>query len=73
MLGIQHLDAVFSLLLLLGFVIGSYFAPVIVALARDHRQKLAIFILNLFLGWTILGWVGALVWSATSDVKGATR
>ena len=30
------------------------------------RLRLAIFVLNLFLGWTLLGWVGALVWAATA-------
>lgn len=43
--------------------LGIYFLPFIVALMRDNKQKLAIFFLNLFLGWTLLGWVGALVWA----------
>jgi Superinfection immunity protein len=36
----------------LRLVLGIYFAPLIVALIREHRQKLAIGILNLFGGWT---------------------
>lgn len=46
-------------------LIVPYFAPAIVAFARGHHQKWAIFALDLFLGWTFLGWVGALVWSLT--------
>lgn len=46
-----------------------YFIPAIVAGCRYHRQTMAIFVLNLFLGWTLVGWVGALVWACTSDVK----
>lgn len=42
-----------------------YFLPSMVAMARGHENKLAIVILNLLLGWTFLGWVGALVWSLT--------
>jgi hypothetical protein len=34
-----------------------YFVPWIVAARRHHRQKLAIGMLNLFGGWTIVGWV----------------
>lgn len=40
-----------------------YFLPLFVSLSRRHPSKWAIGALNLFLGWTLLGWVGALVWS----------
>ena len=42
-----------------------YFVPSIVAFRhkRRHHQAPAILALNLFLGWTLLGWVGALVWA----------
>jgi len=40
-----------------------YFLPATIASSRKHRQVAAIFILNLFLGWTVLGWIVALVWS----------
>jgi Superinfection immunity protein len=43
-----------------------YFLPSIIAAARHHRNATAIFVLNLLLGWTFLGWVAALVWSLTS-------
>ena len=42
---------------------GIYFLPAIMAFHRNHHNKLAILVLNLFLGWTFLGWVGALIWS----------
>jgi hypothetical protein len=43
----------------LGLIV--YFIPSLVA--RGRNRAAAIFILNLFLGWTVLGWVGALVWA----------
>jgi hypothetical protein len=43
--------------------IGIYFFPSFVAYSRQHLQKVSIFVLNLSLGWTIVGWVGALVWA----------
>ena len=45
-----------------------YGVPTIIAYNRDHHNQIAIFVLNLLLGWTFLGWVIALVWacSATS-------
>ena len=40
-----------------------YFIPVSIAIMRDHHNTLGVFVVNLFLGWTFLGWVAALVWS----------
>jgi ABC-type transport system involved in cytochrome c biogenesis permease component len=42
-----------------------YFVPSIIAFVRHHHNQWAIFALNLLLGWTLLGWIGALVWSLT--------
>ncbi|MFA5346029.1 MAG: superinfection immunity protein [Candidatus Omnitrophota bacterium] len=50
-------------LILLTLVLVIYFLPALIAILRHHKNKLAIFLLNLFLGWTILGWVSSLVWS----------
>lgn len=47
------------------FAIFFYFLPTYFANARQHQSKTAIFIVNLFLGWTLIGWVGALAWSFT--------
>lgn len=52
------------LLLLTIFVV--YFVPGLVAWYRKHQNENAIVALNLLLGWTLLGWVAALVWSLTS-------
>ena len=48
--------------------IGVYFLPTIVA--GRHRNGGAIFILNLLLGWTFIGWVVALVWAFTKPREG---
>jgi len=44
-------------------VIVLYFLPTLVAVLRNHKNKFAVFLLNLLLGWTGLGWIGALIWS----------
>jgi hypothetical protein len=50
---------------IIGFIVSLaiYFLPTIIAAVRHHRNTLAIFLVNFFLGWTFLGWIGALVWS----------
>jgi len=50
-----------------------YFLPAIIALAKSKRDLWAIFLLNLFLGWTMIGWVVALVWAAKHDAPGVAR
>jgi hypothetical protein len=42
--------------------------PTIVAISRKHNSALGIFILNTFLGMTIIGWIVALVWACGSNV-----
>jgi len=55
----------------LGFVF--YFLPTILAFARNKRDTAAILLLNLFLGWTMIGWVVALVWAVKTDVPAVVR
>jgi len=44
-----------------------YFFPALVG--RHKRNASAILVLNLFLGWTFVGWVVALVWAFTVEEK----
>ena len=43
-----------------------YFLPTIIAMMNKAKYVPGIFIINLFLGWTVLGWIGALVWAVSS-------
>jgi hypothetical protein len=57
--------------MILAVIFASYFVPFIIALSRDLKNKGSIFVLNLFFGWTLIGWVGALCWSiaGTAEIK----
>jgi ABC-type transport system involved in cytochrome c biogenesis permease component len=49
------------------FISGlAYVVPTILAWYRSHHNTLAIGALNLLLGWTVIGWIGALIWALTS-------
>jgi hypothetical protein len=50
-----------------------YFAPTLVAAKREHHNTGAIAALNILLGWTILGWIAALIWSLTSPPPQTSR
>lgn len=51
------------------FVVGAYFTPAIIAFKRKHQNALAIFWLNLFSGWTVIGWIASIIWSGTAVMK----
>jgi hypothetical protein len=42
------------------------FLPTLIALLRGHHNAFAIFLTNLLLGWTVIGWLIALIWSTTA-------
>ncbi len=46
-----------------------HFLPTIIAALRNSRNVVGIFLLNLFLGWTVIGWIVALIWALRSDPK----
>lgn len=48
-----------------------YFAPAMIAFAREHENRVSILLLNIFLAWTGVGWVVALIWCFTRNTKSA--
>jgi hypothetical protein len=58
------LEAGIVITLIIAFEI--YFFPSTISFNRDLPNRFAILALNLFLGWTLLGWVVCLVWSLTA-------
>lgn len=60
---------VLVVVLLLAAAVGAvvYFLPTIIAFKRGKRNRGAILALNLFLGWSLLGWVVSLVWALSVD------
>lgn len=53
---------------LIGLGLLVYMLPTVVASTRWHKNAGPIMLVNLFLGWTVLGWFVALIWSTTSHV-----
>jgi hypothetical protein len=62
-----NMHLLFALLLLPFGAI--HFLPTIIAALRGSRHVVAIFLLNLFLSWTVVGWIVALVWAITSEPR----
>lgn len=47
-------------------LLAMYFTPTIIAVLRKHRQTGPIAAVNILLGWTVIGWIGAFIWSLMS-------
>lgn len=47
--------------------LAVFFLPTLIALVRDHHNKVAIIVTNLLLGWTGVVWLVALIWSFTNQ------
>jgi hypothetical protein len=48
------------------FGVALYFLPAIIAAARHTHNATGILLLNLFLGWTLVGWFVALLMAICS-------
>ena len=44
-----------------------YFIPFIIAVFKRNNNKKDVLLLNMFGGWTVLGWLLALVWAIKSN------
>ncbi|HEY1688798.1 MAG TPA: superinfection immunity protein [Solirubrobacteraceae bacterium] len=52
-------------------VMALFFLPSVVAVARKARHQGSVVVLNLFLGWTFVGWVVALAMACRSAERAA--
>lgn len=52
-----------ALYLLLG--VSIYIIPSFISWNRKNGRSIAA--LNIFLGWTFIGWVGALIWALSAE------
>ncbi len=56
-----------ALFIIVTYIIGGYmyFLPGVIAGYKKHKNTTIITILNLLVGWTIIGWIGLLIWALT--------
>ena len=56
------------LVVLVPLFLIAYFIPFFVAAGRKHRFSTAIGLINLLFGWTVIGWLAAIIWAVNRDV-----
>ena len=64
------MDSAYSLGAVAMFIVLAviYFIPTFVV-KKSHPNQAGVILLNIFLGWTFLGWVGALIWAISGNDK----
>ena len=63
----------FTMLIISFFSITFYFVPAIIAGKRKTKNKIQVVVLNLLLGWTVLGWVVSIVMAFSPDILDNTK
>jgi hypothetical protein len=61
------LTALVAALVLIGGL-GMYLMPCMVAFERGHYYRGFIAGMNIILGWTVLVWLGCMIWAVNGDV-----
>ena len=51
------------------FLIAMYWLPTLIALVRQTPSALGIAMFNFFFGWTVIGWIMALVWALAANIN----
>jgi hypothetical protein len=59
--GVNTEEVLWGILGVIGFLF--YFAPSILAVLGNNDSAGGVIVVNIFLGWTFIGWVIALVWT----------
>lgn len=49
--------------ILITILSGFYLLPAGIALWQGHPKTMPILLVNLLLGWTVIGWIVALLWA----------
>ncbi|MBN3761891.1 superinfection immunity protein [Burkholderia sp. Ac-20365] len=57
---------VFMSFVIVAMGVTVYFTPSMIARRRMKQEAARVLLLNLFLGWTIAGWIAALSWATKS-------
>jgi Superinfection immunity protein len=62
--GTNSLPVIENWWLIICLLVGAYFAPALVAFLRRQQNRWLILTLNILFGWTVVGWMICLAWSA---------
>ena len=56
-------------ILMLLAVVGLYMLPTLIAFGRGHPRRQNIALVNILLGWTLIGWIAVFLWASLTYVE----
>ena len=56
-------------IIVLIILLAAYFIPFIIAVIRGIKNSMSVFFLNLFLGWTVIGFFVLIFYASLTNVK----
>jgi uncharacterized membrane protein len=57
------LEATTNVIMLM-LVVIIYMLPTLIAFSREHLRRQGVTVLNILLGWTLIGWIVVFLWAA---------
>ncbi len=57
-----------SILMLMAIAL-IYMLPTIIAFGREHRRRQNVVLVNVILGWTLIGWVAVFLWASLAATE----
>jgi Superinfection immunity protein len=62
------LDNTTTVIVLL-LILLIYLLPTLIAYSREHPRRAEIVVVNIFLGWTLIGWIAVFLWAALAPAE----
>ena len=62
------LDSTTTVLMLIA-VVFIYMLPTLIAFGREHRRRMDVTVVNILFGWTLIGWLLAIVWALRNPTE----
>jgi hypothetical protein len=58
-----------STILMLMAIVVIYMLPTIVAFGREHPRRQDVAVVNIPLGWTLIGWILVFLWASLAETE----
>ena len=56
-------------IIMLLLIVLIYMLPSLIAYSREHPRRQDIAVLNILLGWTLIGWIAIFLWASLAQFE----